>query len=81
MKTLPNAPVHPISPDVYDNRLGLTKREYFAALALQGYFSNFKSMNDAIPDDYDVIDFCILSADKMIRRLNEICPFDGIPME
>lgn len=46
--------------------LGLTKREYFAALAMQGIISNWK-----LKDPDDVCRMSVNLADKLIKALNE----------
>ena len=76
MNTKSNEPVH---PHVYPHpefghmhlmESGLTKREYFAAMALQGYISatppesNWPSPNEAAKD---AVEF----ADALIKALND----------
>lgn len=38
--TQPNDPAFPVSPADYSAKHGLTKREYFAAMAMQGLLAN-----------------------------------------
>ena len=45
--------------------LGLTKREYFAAMAMQGLMSNSKVMIN----DMDNINQCVLIADELLKQL------------
>ena len=55
--------------------LGLTKREYFAAMAMQGLVANGCSID--IDKDYPFetrAKTCILIADALIKALNEIQP-------
>jgi hypothetical protein len=40
VKTEPNEPINPIVYDTIIRHSGLTKREYFAAMALQGLLAN-----------------------------------------
>ena len=54
---------------------GLTKREYFAAMAMQGMVANGSSID--IDKDYPYqtrAKTCILIADALIKALNEIQP-------
>ena len=54
---------------------GLTKREYFAAMAMQGMVANGCSID--IDKDYPFetrAKTCILIADALIKALNEIQP-------
>lgn len=44
---------------------GLTKREYFAAMAMQGLMSNSR----VIVNDIDNIKQCILIADELLKQL------------
>lgn len=72
MKTNPNDPAHPtpytnqdgtIQYDVY---LGLTKREYFTALAIQGLCANVESASIA-----DIALSAVKIADALIEALNK----------
>ena len=54
---------------------GLSKREYFAAMAMQGMVANGSSID--IDKDYPYqtrAKTCILIADALIKALNEIKP-------
>ena len=66
-ETKPNEPINPIdySNDNYVTR-GLTKREYFAAMALQGMLAKYGS-------DYQVNNAkeAIYWADALIKELNK----------
>ena len=53
-------------PDGSVTCLGLTKREYFAAMAMQGLLAN--------PNISCVTSDAVLYADKLISALNEIQP-------
>lgn len=46
---------------------GLTKREYFAALALQGLLAS----GDDRPSALDLISASVIAADKLIEELNK----------
>lgn len=60
-------PVHPTSaPDIYNGEPGLTKREYFAAMAMQGLLAG----GGAAPVD-EFIDDAIKCADRLITKLSE----------
>jgi len=45
---------------------GLTKREYFAAMAMQGLMSN----NRVNVNNIDNIEQCVLIADELIKQLD-----------
>jgi hypothetical protein len=49
---------------------GLTKREYFAVLAMQGLFCNSEFSN-AFESTSDLTDFSVMIADKLIESLNK----------
>ena len=59
----------PINTIEYNNNYistGLTKREYFAAMALQGFLSC--NAHDSIEDD---VKYAVKSADLLIEELNK----------
>ena len=61
--TKPNDPAFPVSPSDYSAKHGLTKREYFAAMAMQGLLASdthFTLVTDR------AVDF----ADMLIEKLN-----------
>lgn len=64
MKTEPNEPI------AYGNGFnGLTKREYFAAMAMQGFIANHLTVgNSAV----EISEMAVLHADCLITQLNEI---------
>lgn len=79
MNTQPNAPINP-SRHLNDNGQidaqykGLTKREYFAAMAMQGILAgNYKELasNIGIPAIPDVLTFAVKYADALINELNK----------
>ena len=55
---------------VYHTR-GLTKREYFAAMAMQGYLVNAAKIGIK---DAEVACLSVKAADALIKALNEIQP-------
>lgn len=81
-----NQPINPVSSEHYKNILGLTKREYFSAIAMQGMLSNInqsygepivneKSMEDALKREQQFIDNVAIKAvrysDALINALNK----------
>lgn len=54
-----------IQEDNYLNESGLSKREYFAAMALQGLLASFK------PLPLNVEELAVLAADQLIEALNK----------
>lgn len=65
MKTLPNDLAYPSREDF--NELGLTKREYFAAMAMQGLMTH-----DSKDLSYDYLTkIAVLYADVLIVELNK----------
>lgn len=68
-KTIGDNPIHPIeNAPVYFG--GLTKREYFAAMAMQGICAN---MNERLARR-EVAEKAVLIADHLIQQLNEKQP-------
>lgn len=68
METHPNQLINFI-PDNEDSpcaRPGLTKREYFAIMALQGLLASGTSLGNVRTDSEDAVDY----ADKLIEVLN-----------
>lgn len=78
MKTEPNDPKNPIQIAKkanehgvvieYDNYFGLTKREYFAAMAMQGLLAK-AGINGEIYTD--IVTHAVLNADALINQLNQ----------
>lgn len=61
MKTEPNQLTN-------DPMFGLTKREYFAAMAMQGFIANHLTVgNSAV----EISEMAVLHADCLITQLNE----------
>ncbi len=67
--TKPNDPAFPVSPADYSAKHGLTKREYFAAMAMQGLIAGLESNISAFIQYNFAID-CIATADALIGALN-----------
>lgn len=54
---------------VFFGRDGLTKREYFAALAMQGMLTS-SNMNWK-PNDAELGEFAVMAADNLLAALNK----------
>lgn len=69
--TQPNSPINPI-PDLNyhpSSYYGLTKREYFAALAMQGMLANSAEGNTEW--NYETMaKHCCIVADALVEQLN-----------
>ena len=52
---------------------GLTKREYFAAMAMQGLLSSYSGQS-AIPNPTNLSKHSVVFADSLIKQLNEPQP-------
>ena len=63
-----NEPINPIEPKGYIAK-GLTKREYFAAMAMQGLCSNSKAYENLT--DERLAEIALINADALINALNE----------
>ena len=70
MKTEPNESMHPIADNVLTCDKGLTKREYFAAMAMQGICAN---ANERLARR-EVAEKAVLIADHLIQQLNQQQP-------
>jgi len=55
----------------YDVHTGLTKREYFAAMAMQGLLSNLKGLRDMGFKDSEIPEFAIIQANELLNMLGE----------
>lgn len=62
--TNPNDPAFPVSPSDYSAKHGLTKREYFAAMILQGMLANES------PYSHSMTISSVRLADELIEKLN-----------
>lgn len=70
MKTDPNEPIMPHTQWANVPTYGLTKREYFAALAMQGYIAGVRASGDGI----NIKELCASAtwiADALINELNK----------
>ena len=65
MKTKPDDPVVVTQQNANNPLYGLTKREYFAAMAMQGMLSN-----TGINTESHVAHYAVEFADALIERLN-----------
>jgi hypothetical protein len=68
MKKKPNEPIHTIE---YNNNYisnGLTKREYFAVMALQGIIANKDGLDIEIKR---IVESAVDTADALIEELNK----------
>lgn len=77
MKTKPNAPASPCNNHVSiynrDGFTGLTKREYFAGLAMQGFIGEYpesfvENNNKDLPE---MANSCVYASDALIAALNK----------
>ena len=59
-------------PDIYHNEVvGITKREHFAALALQGLLSDDDTVERFRRFNLTAADFAVQAADELIEALNK----------
>lgn len=77
MKTNPNDYAYPQEEHkhwddhaVHEVKQGLTKRELFAAMAMQGLMSNLKDIREDGFEDVDIELFAVMRADALIGELN-----------
>lgn len=61
----PNDTAYPVGDDMV---IGLTKRELFAAMAMQGYIS---AGSTGMPCPEDIAKYALDTADELINALNE----------
>lgn len=70
MSTEPNESMHPIADNVLTWDKGLTKREYFAAMAMQGILSDRD--NQGYTWNYEAMAAdAVKMADQLIQQLNQ----------
>jgi hypothetical protein len=75
MKTNPNEPINPTiwddrnKPEIIRDNDGLTKREYFAAMTMQGYLASVSS--DVIEKPEYAAFHAVKYADALINELNK----------
>lgn len=63
-----NDPAHPVSSD--HMRDGLTKREYFAGLAMQGYLASFSGIT-ALMQPPAIAESSVAFADALLAELEK----------
>lgn len=68
LKTYPNNPVNVVTEETTIAQMGLTKREHFAAMALQGIISN---PNRGSAKLADISKSAVILADALINELNK----------
>ena len=73
MSTEPNRTIHPVKMDAHYSEFGLTKREYFAAMAMQGILARpdtygHKSRQDFLTSHTSI---AVELADQLIIELNK----------
>jgi len=72
-----NDPIMPTEELLIDGEIGnlkggLTKREYFAAMAMQGLLCNYQVHEDYVNNKYPyVADKAVAMADHLIQELNK----------
>jgi len=66
--TKPNDPAFPVSPADYSAKHGLTKREYFAAMAMQGICANSSLAERSSYNSF--AEWSVQQADALIEALN-----------
>ena len=74
MKTNPNDPINASkhlngNGHIDTQYTGLTKREYFAAMAMQGYLARCSYITT--DTQIDAVQFAVNSADALIQELNK----------
>lgn len=75
--TNPNDSVHALFDDMKNEvSSGLTKREYFAAIALQGLLSIYTTDGDSIVPNKEnttyMAQLSVTAADELIKALNQL---------
>ena len=68
MRTEANDPINPVGSEHYSSFRGLTKREYFAAMAMHGILSNPESKLSLVKN---VVESSVFCADELIKELNK----------
>jgi hypothetical protein len=79
--TNPNDPINPLETDMSKDaiHIGLTKREYFAAMAMQGILSGFHTLQPENESQafkmasvlQGIANMAVRRADDLIQALNE----------
>lgn len=65
-----NKPIHPIE-DFNKDSFGLTKREYFAGLAMQGLCVNKKTSEIKQGECVDIAELSLIIADELLKQLEQ----------
>lgn len=73
MTTEPNRTIYPVKMDAHYSEFGLTKREYFAAMAMQRLVAH-GSTKDEVDIKYMITDRAVKIADELIKSLNQQQP-------
>jgi len=73
MTTIANDSMHPILDGTHVPEFGLTKREYFAAMAMQRLVAH-GSTKDEVDIKYMITDRAVKIADELIKSLNQQQP-------
>lgn len=68
----PNIPAFPVESGAYSYDTGLSKREYIAALAMQGLLSNLADIRKEGFKDHEIEEFAVMRADALLQRLEEV---------
>jgi len=71
MKTEPNQQAFASEGSGAIEHSGLTKREYFAAMAMQGLIGNNESMKNLEASGTNFIEIAVQAADALIAELNK----------
>lgn len=81
MKTEPNHPANPVSEEETDRMdggvkiySGLTKREHYAGLAMQGMISNLSAISREGFKDSEIAKISVIMSDALIAELNKEKP-------
>lgn len=70
-----NEPINPVQDSQTHVYWGLTKREYFAAMAMQGLLANPYLHNDADFDLDHAADVSVRASDALLKKLNPDAEF------
>ena len=63
-----NQPVYPINDNTLLDSKGLTKREHFASMAMQGLLSKF---GDLTHNPKDIANYAVDYADELLKELEK----------
>ena len=68
--TYKHDPVYPLKPEFY-RKEGLTKREYLAAMAMQGIMANSEYIPTVDAHFQNIAQDAVRAADALIKELNK----------